>query len=336
MIVLDALDEALGAGQILERLLIPLAQARRADGSPVCRLLVGTRPWSEFAPLFDLARQAGEVLDLDAIPAEERRCDLADYVAGLLELLPGYSSTAHRRGRRAFADAVATSLVDDTAQGTTAGSASSHRPDQVQVRWGEFLVAALYTHTATLTDPTDSPTRSPPPRSAPQCRGPCRKCWNSTSAPAPSRRGAGRCSRRSPGRAGRASPAPCSPRRWPRSPASPIHRASTRSQTSSRHWGSTCVPPPTPTAPRCTGCSTKAWPTTSAPTLVPVPPTPTLSLAGLLDGLLGTVASDAQGRRWDLAPPTCCGTSPSTPSTPTGSTNCSPTPGSSCTPTRPR
>ena len=153
MIVLDALDEALGAGQILERLLIPLAQARRSDGSPACRLLVGTRPWSEFAPLFDLARQAGEVLDLDTIPAEQRRSDLADYVAGLLELLPGYSSTAHRRGRRAFADAVATALVDDPAQPTTAGSPSSHRPDQGQVRWGEFLVAALYTHTATLTDP---------------------------------------------------------------------------------------------------------------------------------------------------------------------------------------
>jgi hypothetical protein len=61
VIVLDALDEALGAGQILERLLIPLAQARRSDGSPVCRLLVGTRPWSEFAPLFDFARQTGEV-----------------------------------------------------------------------------------------------------------------------------------------------------------------------------------------------------------------------------------------------------------------------------------
>jgi hypothetical protein len=72
-------------------LLIPLVQARRANGSPTCRLLVGTRPWSEFAPLFDLARQAGEVLDLDALPAQQRRFDLADYVAGLLELLPGYT-----------------------------------------------------------------------------------------------------------------------------------------------------------------------------------------------------------------------------------------------------
>src|SRR5882757_1722129 len=153
VIVLDALDEALGAGQIIERLLIPLARSRRPDGSPGCRLLVGTRPWAEFAPLLGLAQQSGVVLDLDAIPAEQRRADLAEYVAGLLELLPGYASTAHSRGRRAFAGAVATALVDTGDPPASSGGPPARWSDERELRWGEFLVAALYTHAMTLTDP---------------------------------------------------------------------------------------------------------------------------------------------------------------------------------------
>jgi WD40 repeat protein len=150
VIVLDALDEAPVHQQIAMKLLIPLARARRPDGTPACRLLIGMRPWREFTPLLDLAQNLGEVLDLDAIPAEQRRQDVADYIAALLELLPGYSTTAHSRGRHAFADAVAAALVADQT-----GSPAAHMPvtTEAEVRWGEFLVAALYTHTISLHSP---------------------------------------------------------------------------------------------------------------------------------------------------------------------------------------
>ena len=270
VIVLDALDEALGADQILERLLIPLAHARRTDGQPACRLLIGTRPWSEFAPLFDLARQTGEVLDLDSIPAAQRRCDLADYVAGLLELLPGYTSTAHRRSRRAFADAVATALVDNPDLPTTAGSPSSHRPDQEPVRWGEFLVAALYTHTATLTDAdrfTDPTTAAALGAAVPRTLPKVLELDLRTRQDAPL--AVGRCSRCLPGRGARASRASCSPPRWPRSPVNRVRQAerSTRSPTSSPRSSFYLRTTADTDGTALTGCSTKAWPTTFAPTL---------------------------------------------------------------------
>ena len=149
VIVLDALDEALDHHRVVAELLVPLARARRPDGSPACRLLVGTRSWDEFAPLLALADETGEVIDLDAIPAEQRRHDLVDYVTALLELLPGYTTTAHSRGRRAFAAAVGAALVPDHSepQPTVA-----HTGEPAS-RWGEFLVAALFTHTISLTQP---------------------------------------------------------------------------------------------------------------------------------------------------------------------------------------
>ncbi|MGI8815141.1 MAG: WD40 repeat domain-containing protein [Pseudonocardia sp.] len=130
-------------------LLVPLARAARPDGCPACRLLVGTRSWDEFAPLLALAEETGEVIDLDAIPPEQRRGDVVDYVTALLELLPGYTSTAHSRGRRAFAAALAAALVpeDCEAQPTVAHTG------EPAPRWGEFLVAALFTHTVSLTQP---------------------------------------------------------------------------------------------------------------------------------------------------------------------------------------
>ncbi len=150
VIVLDALDEAPDHQQLVTELLIPLARARRPDGTPACRLLIGVRPWPEFTPLLDLAHDLGEVLDLDTIPAQQRRQDIADYVTSLLELLPGYATTAHSRGRRAFASTVAATLVTDQPQSSTA-----HVPitDQAGERWGEFLVAALYTHTISVGSP---------------------------------------------------------------------------------------------------------------------------------------------------------------------------------------
>lgn len=108
------------------------------------------RPWPEFAPLLDLAADVGEVIDLDAIAPEQRRRDVADYVAGLLELLPGYATAAHSAGRRAFAEAVAATL---TADSTPPPGNSSTDDGEQPVRWGEFLVASLYTHTVSLNSP---------------------------------------------------------------------------------------------------------------------------------------------------------------------------------------
>ncbi len=146
VVVVDAVDEAPDHQQLVAQLLIPLARARRADGAPACRLLIGMRPWREFASLLDLARHIGEVIDLNRIPIEQRRHDVAGYVTGLLELLPGYATATCRGGRRAFATAVAATLVPDHSLAVLAGG-------EREVRWGEFLVAALYTHTVSLHDP---------------------------------------------------------------------------------------------------------------------------------------------------------------------------------------
>ena len=153
VIVLDALDEAPDHQRIVAELLIPLARARRPDGEPACRLLIGTRPWPELTPLLDVARDIGEVIDLDTIPAEQRRHDVADYITTLLELLADYATTADGRGRRAFGDAVAATLVTDKTRADSADVQATGEVDVREVRWGEFLVAALYTHTVSLTQP---------------------------------------------------------------------------------------------------------------------------------------------------------------------------------------
>ncbi|MBA2696139.1 MAG: hypothetical protein H0U62_09965 [Actinobacteria bacterium] len=145
VVVIDAVDEAPDHQQLVEQLLIPLARARRGDGTPACRLLVGMRPWRELGSLLDLAHRIGEVIDLDAIPSEQRRRDVGDYVTGLLELLPPHATTTYSAGRRAFANAVATTLVNPPPP-----AGGDKDDDTGRARWGEFLVASLYTHTISL------------------------------------------------------------------------------------------------------------------------------------------------------------------------------------------
>ena len=121
-IVVDALDEATGQDAIMTRLLLPLAGAVRADGSPACRLLIGMRDWAQFGPLRDLADNQGGLVDLDQIPAELLRADLCDYLNNLLSLM-SYPSAS----RRVLTDGIAGALT---------------APDRE--RGGEFLAAALY------------------------------------------------------------------------------------------------------------------------------------------------------------------------------------------------
>jgi WD40 repeat protein len=134
-IVLDALDEALDPTALMTVLLIPLAQTRRPGGGPLCRLLVGMRPWEEFAPLRELAEPGAGVVDLDRVRPAELRDDLRDYIRARLGDLPGYPGTR-------VADAAAARLVP--------GTADRHS-------WGEFLVAAVFCrYLASVPPPADA------------------------------------------------------------------------------------------------------------------------------------------------------------------------------------
>ncbi|MFI1953199.1 hypothetical protein ACH437_15345 [Streptomyces xinghaiensis] len=128
-LVFDALDEADAPADLMRQLLIPLAEAMRPDGIPVCRLLVGTRRWPRFKPLLDLAAARGALLDLDDVPDEELRADLGKHMAHCLAELPAYRDPAQRPVRTALARTIAAAL--------TQGSRTNRE-------WGPFLVARIY------------------------------------------------------------------------------------------------------------------------------------------------------------------------------------------------
>ncbi|MFJ3639540.1 AAA family ATPase [Streptomyces sp. NPDC090108] len=129
LLVLDALDEAVDQERIQEELLLPLAGAARSDGTPACRLVIGTRPWEQFQPLLALAQERGGLVDLDTVPADRLRGELGRYVADLLSLAPAFESGRMLPARRALAHGVARTLTEGGGQ-----------------RGGEFLSAALFTN----------------------------------------------------------------------------------------------------------------------------------------------------------------------------------------------
>ena len=129
LIIFDALDEASGQDGVHRQLLLPLAAAVRPDGNPAANMLVGTRPWRQFGDLLGDAEARNQLIDLDAVPAEQLRAELRDYVDDLLTHAPAYQDRSVLQARRALAQGVANAL-------TTPGRARS----------GEFLIAALYTH----------------------------------------------------------------------------------------------------------------------------------------------------------------------------------------------
>ncbi len=125
-VVLDALDEATEPEAILNHLLIPLATMEGRRGGSGCRLLVGVRPWQQFEPLFAAAREnEGGLVDLDRVPLEQVRADLADYVRALLAGSTVYGVPEYRALRAEAADIIADALI-------TADMG------------GRFLVAGLY------------------------------------------------------------------------------------------------------------------------------------------------------------------------------------------------
>ena len=131
VVVVDAVDEALHPQQVMSELLFPLAAATRMDDTPVCRLLVGLRPWDQFATLSDLAVRDGELLDLDEVTPAEVRADIEDYLNARLADLPRYAAAAQRPVRERLAATMAKRLV-------------RRRSHPSGPEWGAFLVAGMF------------------------------------------------------------------------------------------------------------------------------------------------------------------------------------------------
>ncbi|MFF4352643.1 caspase family protein [Streptomyces sp. NPDC001530] len=137
-IVVDALDEALDPDAVTRSLLLPLAHAARADDRPVCRLLVGMRPWEQFTALRDLAHDTGGLVDLDTVEGAELRADLADFVADQLAEFTGYGPPGQREVRERLAASVAAHLTTEGAR---------------ERGWGAFLVAGIFLRYLSAVEP---------------------------------------------------------------------------------------------------------------------------------------------------------------------------------------
>jgi WD40 repeat protein len=137
-IVLDALDEATDPDAVTAELLLPLARAIRPDGRPVCRLLVGMRPWQRFARLREFAEAEQGLIDLDAVDPSELRTDLADHFTSSLADFGNYTGRTQRAVREQLATTIATTLVPEDAR----------RPE-----WGAFLVGSVFTRYLLSTPP---------------------------------------------------------------------------------------------------------------------------------------------------------------------------------------
>lgn len=128
-IIIDALDEAQRPIDVVTGLLLPLADARRPDGGPAVRLLIGARHEQRFTALLNRAAENHGLLDLDTADADRRTEVLEAYVEELLADAAWYRTVDGRPAARAFARAAAKALAA--------------RP----LEWGEFLVVGLYTQT---------------------------------------------------------------------------------------------------------------------------------------------------------------------------------------------
>ena len=145
LLVLDALDEALAPAALMDQLLLPLISAKSAAGDPACRLLVGVRDEPGYARLRAAAEANHGLVDLNQVDDNRLRDDLDEYIGKLLRAQPPYNERGYAGARATFAAAVAETLVS-----SRAGR-----------RWGEFLVAALYTHhLLTGYEPIASPTEA--------------------------------------------------------------------------------------------------------------------------------------------------------------------------------
>jgi WD40 repeat protein len=151
IIIVDALDEAVRPVDVMSSLLLPLSNARNAKGEPACRVLVGTRPWSQFSVLLKAAERAGGLINLDNVPTETVKKDLKQYIWELLRNQLNYRAPSQKSTALLIADSIANVL--------------SSR-DVV----GGFLIAGLFVHQigTELNDHTISQISELIPRSLPQ------------------------------------------------------------------------------------------------------------------------------------------------------------------------
>ncbi|MFC8670663.1 AAA family ATPase, partial [Streptomyces sp. NPDC057199] len=143
VLVVDALDEAIDPGHVTQGLLLPLTGACRPDGRPVCRVLLGMRPWDQFHQLTARAETAGLLIDLDRSPTDELEEDLVAYLDDVLTHIDGYRTGTARPVREHLA--------------RTAAARLAHTPKQGE-KWGEFLVASVFTsYLASAPPASDTP-----------------------------------------------------------------------------------------------------------------------------------------------------------------------------------
>ncbi len=137
IIILDALDEAADPVGLLLSLIQPIATARMIDGSPVCRLLIGTRKQRRLVSLFDLP-ETGEdgLIDLDDIPNDRVSGEVYDYVAELIRQVDGQHPSWDAEETNASTIRVLTEQVAEAVSGEQAAAYDI----------GPFLLAQLYLH----------------------------------------------------------------------------------------------------------------------------------------------------------------------------------------------
>ncbi|MBM2619439.1 hypothetical protein JIG36_28185 [Actinoplanes sp. LDG1-06] len=133
VLVVDAVDEALNPAA-LAALLLDLVDARREDGGPACRILIGSRSgvlWPALDRLRDRALASAAVVDLDDEPPALLAEALHGYARDLLRVHAAYDSPAGAELADAIADVVAERLAT-----------APEKPDGQ--RWGAFLVAHIF------------------------------------------------------------------------------------------------------------------------------------------------------------------------------------------------
>lgn len=112
VIIIDAIDEALGHHDLVDVLLRPLRRAVRRDGTPAVTLVIGTRSGPVWPAIDSLVRnRPDEVINLDTVGAEELRHDIRDYARRVLQCSAPFDAAAQVERREWLADRIATALA---------------------------------------------------------------------------------------------------------------------------------------------------------------------------------------------------------------------------------
>lgn len=127
IVIVDALDEAVHPVDVMSNLLMPLSIARNTRGEPACRVLVGTRPWSQFSVLLKAAARGGGLINLDNVAADTVKKDLEQYALELLRSQPRFRAP----DQKPTALLIAKSIADVLSRKEVVGA---------------FLISGLFVH----------------------------------------------------------------------------------------------------------------------------------------------------------------------------------------------